>query len=146
MTKYVETKIVEIEDVDFQKLIAELCECVNWDREEFENKTLANLFNAFVMEKKVMNMQQLPTEQILSKKVKDLELGSAVHDVCCELALANGKPMDNFAGKTVFALIKQCYKAVNPLPIRAKKPTRLQRKHQFNTELINRRRSNGSYF
>ena len=82
--------------------------------------TLANLFNTFVMEKKVMNLQQLPIDQILSKKVKELELGSVVFAVCCELALKNEMPMDNFAGTTVFALIKKCHKAVNPSPSRTK--------------------------
>jgi hypothetical protein len=146
MTKYLETKIFEIKDADFQTLITELCESVRMSDEGIENKTLANLFSAFVIEKKVMNLQNLPTEQILSKKVKELALDSVVHDVCCELALANEKPMDDLAGKTVFALIKQCYKAVNPSPSRTKKPTRLQSKHQFSTNLINRRRSNDSFY
>jgi hypothetical protein len=146
VTKYVETKIIEIEDADFQTLIGELCESVCMTDEGVEKLTLANLFSAFVTGKKVMNLQQLPTERILSKKVKELKLGSVVHDVCCELALAKGKPMDNLAGTTVFALIKQCYKAVNPPLPRLERPTRLHKTHQFETTLINRRRGNGSYF
>ena len=95
MTKYLDVKIIKIEDSDFQTLIGELCESICMSDEGVENNTLANLFSAFVIEKKMMNLQQLPTERILSKKVKELKLGSVVHGVCCELALAKGKPMDN---------------------------------------------------
>jgi hypothetical protein len=136
MIKYVETKIIEIEDADFQTLISELCESVCMSDEGVENMTLANLFSAFVTEKKVMNLQQLPAERILSKKVKELKLGSVVHDVCCELASRNGKAMDDMLGKSVFALIKQCYKAVNPRFHRVKKPTRLEIDHRRRTERI----------
>jgi hypothetical protein len=68
MTKYIETKIVEIKDTDFQTLIAELCESVRMRDEGIKNMTLVNLFSTFVTGKKVMNLQQLPTEKILSKK------------------------------------------------------------------------------
>jgi len=146
MTNYLETRISEIRDVDFKTLFAELCECFNWAEDEFENKTLANLFTAVVTEKKEMNLQKVLIDRILAKKVKELVLDSIIFGVCCELVSRKGKSMDDFAGKSVFTLIKQCYKAVCPSLQRTKKPTRREMNHQRKTELIYQQRSNGSYF
>jgi hypothetical protein len=146
MTNYVETRISEIPDVNFETMVAELCECFNWAEDEFENKTLANLFTAVVTEKKEMNLQQVLIDPILAKKVKELALDSVVYGVCCELVNRKGKSMDDFAGKSVFTLIKQCYKTVCPPLQRTKKPTRREMNRRRQTELIYRRRSSGSYF
>jgi len=145
MTNYLERKISGIDDADFKILITELCGCVCLCEGEFENKSLANLLTAIVTERKKMDLQQVLIDWILTKKVKELALGSVVYGVCCELASRNGKPMDDLAGKSVFALIKQCHKAVCPALPRPKKPTRLQRKCQFTTALILSRRRNDSY-
>jgi hypothetical protein len=140
MSNYVETKIGENTDEDFQTLVAELCGCLNWPKEEFENKTLANLFTMIVTEKKVLNLQVIPVDRILSTKVKNLPLNSVVHGVCSELVNRSKKNMDSFAGKTVFMVIKQCHKAVCPALTRAKKPTRRQLDYQLETKRILLRR------
>jgi hypothetical protein len=146
MTKYLETKISSIPDKDFQTLIAELCECFDWAEDEFENKSLANLFTIVVTEQKEMNLQKVLIDRILAKKVKEMALGSVIYGVCCELVNRKGKSMDDFAGKSIFTVIKQCCKVVCPPLSRTKRLTRLQIKHQRQTELIKRRRSNGFYF
>jgi len=146
MNNYLERKISEIDDDDFQTLVAELCECVDWFEDEFENKTLANLFTALVTENKKLNLNKVLFSRVLAMKVKELAFNSVVEGVCCELASRKGKAMDDLAGKLVFTLIKQCYKAVCPQKLRPKRPTQLQKKHQLKTALILRRRSNDAYF
>jgi hypothetical protein len=129
MTNYVERKIAEIGDPDFQKLAAELCKCVDWSLDQFKGKTLANLFTTIVTEGKEPNLQKILVSQILKQKVKHLAPDSVVQGGCCELANRKGKPVDNFAEKSVFALIKQCYRAVCP----PKQPSQKQSKSQKNT-------------
>ena len=146
MTNYVETRISEIPDGNFQTMVAELCECFNWAKDEFENKTLANLFTMVVTEKKKWDLQQILIDRILAKKVKELAPDSVVYGVCCELVSRKGKSMDHFAGKSVFTLIKQCHTIICPPLSLVKEPTRREVKHRRQTELILRRRSNGSYF
>ena len=146
MTNYLERKISDIKDDDFQTLVAELCECVGWLEDEFENKTLANLFTALVKEDKKLNLNKVLFGRIFAMKVKALPFDSVVKGVCCELASRKGKAMDDLAGKLVFTLIKQCYKAVCPQKLRPKKTTRLQNKHQLKTALILRRRNNDADF
>ena len=144
MTDYVERKIASINDQEFQTLVAELCRCVDWSKDEFENKTLANLFAAIVIEDKKPNLQKILIGNVLTLKVKKLPSNSVVHAVCYELANRKGKPMDDFADKSVFMLIKQCYTAVCPPKPRPQRPTQWQRKRQFETALILQRRRNGS--
>src|ERR1035441_7081314 len=146
MDHYLIKKIGDVDENDFQTFVAELWACFDLSDEGIEHLTLANLFSDFVTEQKKPDLNRLPTDKTLSRKVKELILGSAVYGVCLELARHKGKAMDDFAGKSVFALIKQCYKSAVPALSRAKKPTRLQREHQFKTKLAKRRRSNDSPF
>ncbi|MGA3284888.1 MAG: hypothetical protein ABSD57_10585 [Verrucomicrobiota bacterium] len=145
MTNYLETKIGAIPDKDFKIFISKLCRCVCLDEEEIEKMSLANLFTAIITEKKAMNLQHIEFDGILATKVKNLALDSVVHGVCCELVSRKGSNMDHFAGKTVFMLVKQCYKAVCPPLNRPKKPTRKERAYQLRTDLIKRGRESGSY-
>ena len=145
MTSYIETKINEVNDPDFRRLISELCLSVGLDKNEFENRTLANLFTAIVTETRTPDLNRTLVCQILEKKVKDLAPDSVIQAICNELASRKKVPMDNFAGKSIFALIKQCYRAVCPPKSKPKKLNRLQKQHIFETRLINRRRRNGSY-
>jgi len=140
MTAYVETKIGLIDDPDFQSLIDELCECANWAKDDFENKTLANFFTAVVIEKKEITRLKVLIDPILRKKVKDLEVDSVVYGVCCELLSRAGKSMDDYLGKSVYAVVKQCHKAVCPKPSRPRKPTRRELEHQAKTKRILSRR------
>ncbi len=140
MTNYLETKIGTISDNDFKILVSELCKCVCLAEDQFENKTLANLFTAIVTEKKKLDLRLVLIDRILATKVKQLALGSVVHCICIELVNRNGVNMDDYAGKTVFMLIKQCYKAVCPPLPKTKRPTRREREHQFKTDLIKRGR------
>lgn len=146
MTNYIETRISMIPDRDFKILISELCKCVGLAEDQFEDRSLANLLTAIVTERRKLDRHQIPIEQILAKKVKKLASDSVVYGVCCELLSRKGKSMDDFAGKPVFMLFKQCYKVVCPPLQRTKPPTRREINHRRQTELINRRRSNGSYF
>ena len=143
MTNYLETRIGTIPDTDFKILVSKLCRCVCLVEDGIENKSLANLFTAIVAEKKAMNLQYVEFDGILATKVKSLALDSVVHCVCCELVSRKGSNMDHFAGKTVFMLVKQCYKAVCPSLPRPKKPTRRESKYQLMTKVIIQRRRNG---
>ena len=100
---------------------------------------------AIVRQQKKLDLNLVMVDIILAKKVKNLALGSVIYGVCCELASRNGKAMDDMAGKSVFALIKQCYKAVNPPLRRAKEPTRNERARRLRIDLIKRGRQSGSY-
>jgi hypothetical protein len=146
MTNYLETKISEIRDADFHRLIAELCECLNWHQDEFQDKSLANLFTNVVTENKKLDLKNVLISRVLTLKVKDLAPDSAVKNLCCELVGEKGIPMDDLAGKSVFALVKHCYQAVCPAKLRPRKPTRQQMKHQSETALVLRRRCNDSYY
>ena len=117
MANYLEMKIGAIPDKDFKIFVSKLCRCVCLAEDGIEKMSLANLFTAIVTEKKVMNLQYVEFDGILATKVKNLPLDSVVHNVCCELVGRKGSNMDHFAGKMVFTLVKQCYKAVCP-PLR----------------------------
>jgi hypothetical protein len=143
MTNYLETKIGVIPDKDFKIFISKLCRCVCLVEDGVERMSLANLFTAIVTEKKVMNLQYVEFDGILAMKVKNLALDSVVHDVCCELVSRKGSNMDHFSGKTVFTLVKQCYRAVCPPLHRPKRPTRKEDNYQLMTKVIKQRRRNG---
>jgi hypothetical protein len=134
MTNYLETKISAISDKDFKIFISKLCRCVCLVEDGIEKLSLANLLTAIV-----------EFDGIFATKVKNLALDSVVHSVCCELVSRKGSNMDNFAGKTVFMLVKQCYKAVCPPLHRPKKPTRRERANQLRANLIKRGRESGNY-
>ena len=121
MMNYLETKISSIADKDFQILISELCECLNWSKDEFENKSLANLFTIIVTEEKKLDLKKVLISRVLGTKIKHLVYDSVLANVCSELASRKGKAMDDMAGKSVFTLIKQCYMAVCPPKPRPRK-------------------------
>jgi hypothetical protein len=145
MTNYVETSIAKIDDLDFKTLVSEICQSVNLASAEFKNKTLANLFTAIVTECKMPNLRKILVGRVVNLKVKQLAVGSVVFGVCCELANKKGKPMDDFAEKSVFTVIKQCFKAICPPRPLPKRPSRLQMRHRLKTDLILRGRKSGSY-
>ena len=140
MTTYLETEIGRIADDAFKELVSELCRCVCLAEDQIENRSLANLFTAFVTEKKKMDLGRVLNDRILATKVKQLALGSVVHCICIELVNRKGENMDDYAGKTVFTLIKQCYKVVCPPLRKPKSPTRKERDYQLRDELIKRAR------
>ena len=121
MTNYVETKICEIEDPDFQSMIAALCHCINLGADQFENRTLSFLLMAIGKEKKKLEKQYLPVDGILTSRVNRLSPDSVVYDVCRELARLNRMHIESFDGKTVLTLIKKCHKFFCPMPPRRKK-------------------------
>lgn len=123
MTNYLETKISQIVDADFQTLITELCGCVGLAEDQVENMTLANLLTAIVKEKKKMALQNVAISLILETRIRKLSADSVVYGVCCELVRLKRSHIELFVGKSVFTLIKQCHKAVCPPQGRAKKPT-----------------------
>jgi len=125
MTKLIETKISEIKDRGYHIFVTEFCLCLNWDSTEFQNKSLANLFSAIEMEGKTPNLNLIPYNSILSQKVKELPLDSAVYCMCSELISRSGKAMDDLIGKSVFQVVRKCYKSVNPTMRRSKRSTRL---------------------
>jgi hypothetical protein len=145
MTSRLETKIGTIHDKDFRILVSKLCLSVDLDEDGTENMSLINLFNIFVKEKKVMNRRLNAFDGILAVKIKDLALDSVVHCVCLELVTRKEANMDDFAGKTVFTLVKQCYNAVCPALQRPKEPTRRELAIKLKADLIKRGRASGSY-
>ena len=94
-------------------------------------------------EKKPLGKAYLPTRGILTTTVEKLPPDSVVYQVCREIAKRRRTHVESFDGKTVLTLIKQCHQAFGPTLARPKKLTRLQRRHEFETDLIKRRRENG---
>jgi hypothetical protein len=143
MSNYLETKIREIPDGEFQKMVTELCHCINFGRDQYENQPLSYLLMTIDREKRKLTIQHSPIIGLLGKKVDSLPPDSVVYQVCCELARRNNRPIEYFDGKTVLTLVNQCQKRLCPKPIRAKRLTRSQRLHAFDTFLIDQRRKNG---
>ena len=93
---------------------------------------------------KCLSESFLPGPGILTRKVDSLSPDSAVFHVCKQLVDLNGTHIESFDGKKVLSLIKTCSKIYCRKPTaRAKKPTPNQRRHEFQTALIVRRRQNG---
>jgi len=70
MTQFVEKRISEIGNKEFHTFLAEFCDCLDWDPLEFQNKSLANLFSAIEMQGKIPNLNLIPCDSILSKKIR----------------------------------------------------------------------------
>lgn len=146
MTNILEINIREVRDEGFQSLVNGLCECIAIPREEFMSRSLRFLLMVIVKENrgKLLSKKYLSLDGILGRKVDRLNSDSAVYEVCKELARINNTVIDEFAGVTVLTLIKRTYKRLCPP---CSKPTRLkryQRDYLFKTEMIQRRRKNGS--
>ena len=143
MTNYIQTKICEISEPNFQSLVSELCHCVALGRDQFEYQPLTFLLMAIGREGKALTKAHLPTEGILTRKVDKLPVASVVHGVCVELVTAKKTHIEFFDGKAVLSLIKQCHKVYCPRPAPPKRLTRQRRDYLANAELIKRRRKNG---
>jgi len=143
MTNYTQTKVCEIPDFDFQSMVAELCLCVNFGKDQFDKQPLSYLLMSIGREKRALTKQHLPTSGVLTMKVDKLSPDSVVYRVCSELVNLNGTIIEAFDGKTVLSLIKHCHRAHCPRPTRSKALTRRERDYRFTTELIERRRKNG---
>jgi len=122
MTNYVETRISEINDPDFQSLIHELIHCVDWntDVDQICEQPFSYLLMVIGREKKALTLQHLPVKGILNMRVEKLQFDSVLHHVCRELARLKGTPIESFDGKTVLTLIKRCHKIYCPKPPRRK--------------------------
>jgi len=146
MTNFVHINICEIDDPDFQAMVAELRHAVGWDTEGFDEvvkRPLSSLLMMIGREKKLLTTQHLAVNGILTTKVDKLRFDSVVSGVCEELARLKNRNVECFDGKTVLSLIKHCYKVFSRTAARAKKPNSKERKYQFATELIKSRRRNG---
>jgi len=144
MTNYLETKISDIADPDFQTMVKELCHCVAWDPTQFGDRTLRFLLMAIGKEDpKCLSEQYLPAPGILTRKLDKLSPESVVYHVCWELVNLNRTRIESFDGKKVLSLIKTCSKIYCRKLVRAKKLTGNQLRHEFQTALIVRRRQNG---
>lgn len=143
MTNYVEEKICCVPHKDFQRLVSELCEAVRWSRDQFENRSLANLFTTVVAEQREIDLNNVLDDQILAKKVRDFDPSSPVYCVCCELARRSGNAMDGLMTRSVHSLVKKCYKSVCPPLVKPRNSTRCQENYQRRTRIICRRRGNG---
>jgi hypothetical protein len=118
--KFIEMKISEIADSDFQSLVTELCHCVSLDREQFINQPLSFLLMAIVRENRAMTRQHLLVDGILTMKVDKVSTDSVLYQVCKELANFKGMTVEAYGGKTILSLIKNCYKATCPKLLRQK--------------------------
>ncbi|HSU54450.1 MAG TPA: hypothetical protein VLT36_10350 [Candidatus Dormibacteraeota bacterium] len=143
MSNYTELNICDIQDPDFRSMAAELCHCVNLAMDQFENRSLSFLLMAIAKEKRRLGRQYLPTDGVLTRKVDKLPPGSVLHDLCREITTRRRTHIESFDGKTVLSLIKSCLPGYSPRLPRARKPTRREQDHQFQTGVINRRRKNG---
>ena len=143
MINYVQTKICDIEDPDFQSLIFELCHCTNLNIVDVEDQSLAFFLMVIAREKRVLTKHHLPTAGILTRKVDKLAGDSVVLTVCREMVKQKNSHIENFDGKTVLSLIKHCYKAFSPKPTLPKKLKPHQINYQVGKKVIERRRRNG---
>ena len=109
MTRYLETKICEVPDENFQLLIEELCLCAGWEPTQFENHTLRFLLMATGKEARELSLQHIPFKGVLTTKVDKLKHESVVFNVCEELVRVKRSHIEAFDGKTVLSLIKHCY-------------------------------------
>ena len=145
MSRYLDTKIREINDASFQLMVGELCHCLDKNPDLFRDQPLRYLLMVIGMEDpKVLSTKFLPGPGILTTKVDDLSPDSVVHAVCRELVDLKKGNIEEFDRKTVLHLIGKCYKASFPQIARQRKPTRLESRQQHTTNLIKRRRENGS--
>ena len=124
MTRYLETKIREVYDEEFQFLIDELCQCAGWEREEFDNHTLRFLLMATGKEVRALSHQHFPFKGVLTTKVDKLRPESVVFHVCQELVRLKHTHIEAFDGKTVLSLIKHCYVVFwqRPKPPKRRRP------------------------
>lgn len=136
-------KICEISDPAFQAMITELCDCVFLSNDDLVNQSLSFLLMAIVKEKRVLTKPDLLGGGVLAKKVDDFSTDSAVYQVCQEMAKRNKTEIESFDGKTIFYLIKDCFKSFSPPLSRSRKQTQRESDYQFQTELIKRRRRIG---
>ena len=144
MTNYLETKICDIPDPSFQRLVGELCSCVAWDPTHFDDRTLRFLLMAIGKEDlKALSAQHLAVPGILTTRVDKLSPDSVIYHVCWELVNLNRTHIESFDGKKVLSLIKRCSKIYWPKLPRPRKLTRSQLRHRNQTQLIIRRRQNG---
>lgn len=91
---------------------------------------------------KCLSEKYLPGPGILTRKVDSLSPDSIVYHVCRELVDLNKTNIESFDGKKVLSLIKQCSKVYCPKFPRKRKLTRNQSRHEFETDLIIRKRQN----
>ncbi len=124
MTNYLETRMSEIADFDFQKLIDELCFCVDLPRDDFHDQRLSFLLMAIGREGRTLSAQHTAMPGILTTSVHKLSHDSAVFQVCNQLAAVNRTNIESFDGKTVLSLIKKCSKIYSRELARAKKARR----------------------
>jgi hypothetical protein len=140
MTNYLQTKIREIGDPEFQSLISETCQGRGWPPESFADRPLSFLLMVIGKEKKKLTLQHVAPSQILAKKVRELAHGSVVHDVCLELTTLNGTINEAFYDNSVLTLMMRCYKVFCPKPYRQRKPSKSHLKYQQTIDLIKRSR------
>lgn len=123
--KYIYMKMRDVADPDFHAMVAELCRCVGWDKNQFEEKTdFSFLLMAIGREGKVLTQQRAPRNGILRTKVNKLPTNGAVFRVCYELSTLNRTHIELFDGKTVLTLIKHCHRFFCPGLADFKKRTR----------------------
>ncbi len=146
MINYLQTKVSEIKDADFQSMIDGLCECLRFDRIEFNNESLSFLLMAVAREKKakLLAKQYMARDGVLTWKVNKLSPDSAIYSVCQQLATANNTIIEAFGARTVLSVIKLTHRRYCPHFPRATTPPRWRRPYLFAKDLIDRRRENGA--
>lgn len=116
MRNYLETKIRDIDDPDFQSLVDELCQCIGFARDEFDNQRFSFLLMVIGRERRESRLlrKYLPVERILGRRVDKLHPDSVVYEVCKQLATINNTILEAFGGARVLTLIKRTYKIFCP--------------------------------
>ena len=142
MSNYVETKISQINDPDFQALISELYEGLNWGPDDFHERPLSFLLIEWERYEKKLTLDHVARPRMLATKVNNLIPGSVVHRVCSELARLNNNVIDAYERMTVLTLIQRCRKRLYPKIPRVRKPTKSQVNYEHQIDLIKRRRRN----
>lgn len=142
-----DVKISEVSDHDFRKMVDDLYCCLNLDENDFKDKPFSYLLDSILNEGKVdrLTIANLPEDSILEEKFGRLSPESVIHLLCEELILRRGLDAEVYRNKTVCVLIRDYLSKSGLRPPRAKRSTKLQRLHEHDTTIINRRRDNDRF-
>jgi len=142
MTNHTEINISKVEDPDFQSMIAELCQCLNFGTAEFQDKKLSFIFMVMVQDGKSLAGSDVSASKILGRKVGTLAPDTVVYQVCQELADKIQTDIESHAKKTILSLINHSYKSYSPPPSRLETPSLAQIRYAEKTRVIKLRRKN----
>lgn len=112
---FLHSRLADIDDATFQNLVDELYHCVGWERDDTSLPTCFYLLSAIgVQARAALTPDRLPGEGVLTLKVEALPPDGPVTALCREVALLAQTTPGAFDGRTVLALLKECFPWPDP--------------------------------